>query len=214
MFADREDAGRQLAERLMHLKDEHPVVLGLPRGGVVVAAQVAGELDAPLDVLIVRKLGAPFQPELAVGAVIDRQEPLRVLNDDLIAALGVDDAYIEQETQRQIVEARRRQEAYRRGRAGEEIVGRTVIVVDDGVATGATVKAALGAMKRSEASRLVLAVPVAPPDTIEQLGRLVDELHCLHAPVNFRAVGQFYQQFAQTGDEEVIALLDETSGGQ
>jgi putative phosphoribosyl transferase len=207
MFADRVDAGRQLAGRLTHLKDEAPIVLGLPRGGVVVAAQVADALGAPLDVLVVRKLGAPFQPELAIGAIIDGDPPQKALNDDLIRALGVDEMYIEQESAAQLEEARRRQTAYRRGRDAVDITGRTVIVVDDGVATGATVNAALIALKQTHARRLVLAVPVAPPDTIARLRERVDELVCLSAPAAFRAVGQFYRLFDQTTDEEVIALL-------
>ena len=208
MFADRVDAGRQLAGRLTHLRDDAPIVLGLPRGGVVVAAEVAAVLGAPLDVLVVRKLGAPCQPELAIGAIIDGDLPRTALNDDLIHALGVDEAYIRQESGAQLEEARRRQAIYRRGRPAASIDGRTVIVIDDGIATGATVSAALIALKQTRAGRLVLAVPVAPPDTIRRLGGLVDELISLAAPVGFRAVGQFYSTFTQTTDEEVIALLE------
>lgn len=214
MFADREDAGRQLAARLSHLKSESPVVLGLPRGGVVVAAEIAGALNAPLDVLVVRKVGAPMQPELALGAVIDGNPPRQVRNEDLIHTLHVEEAYLQEEAERQLAEARRRQEAYRRGRPAVDIAGRTVIVVDDGIATGATMKAALTALRQADLKRLVAAVPVGPPDTIHDLQGKVDELVCLDAPPHFRAVGAFYGRFNQTTDEEVIALLDEASADQ
>jgi len=214
MFADREDAGRQLAARLSHIKDEDPVVLGLPRGGVVVAAEIARALHAPLDVLVVRKIGAPFQPELALGAVIDGNPPQQVRNQDLIETLRIDEEYLQQEGERQLGEARRRQEAYRRGRPGIDVVGRTVILVDDGIATGATMKAALTALNQSRLKRLVLAVPVGPPDTIHELKRKVDELVYIDAPPHFRAVGAFYGRFTQTTDEEVIALLEEGDADQ
>jgi len=214
MFADREDAGRQLAARLEHLRGERPVVLGLPRGGVVVAAEIARALGAPLEALVVRKVGAPFQPELALGAVIDGNPPQLVRNEDLIETLRIDEEYLRQETERQLTEARRRQEAYRRGRPPVDIVGRTVIIVDDGIATGATMKAALTALSQSRVKRLVLAVPVGPPDTISALKGKVDELVYIDAPPHFRAVGAFYGQFTQTTDEEVVALLEEANRGE
>ena len=211
MFRDRHDAGRRLAARLEHLRERHPLVLGLPRGGVVVAAEVAAMLDAPLDVLIVRKLGAPHQPELAIGAVTDGQEPQTYLNQDLIEGLAVSDAYLEREIDEQLSEVRRRQEFYRRGRAPIPLVHRTLIVVDDGIATGATVRAGLAALRQHRPDHLVLAVPVAPPDVLSVLAAEVDELVCLHSPANFMAVGRFYSDFDQTSDEQVIVLLDDAA---
>jgi putative phosphoribosyl transferase len=206
-FADRTDAGRRLAARCLHLRDAAPVVLGLPRGGVVVAAEVARALDAPLDVLVVRKIGAPGHAELGIGAVTDGDEPRAILNDDVVRALGVSQAYLEREIDAQLAEVRRRQEQFRGGRPGVEVVGRTVIIVDDGIATGGTVRAALRAVRRLRPRQVVLAVPVAPPDVIAALADEADEIVCLAMPDPFHAVGQFYANFRQTTDEEVIALL-------
>lgn len=210
LFQDRQDAGRRLAQRLMHVMNEHspPVVLSLPRGGVIVAAEIARQLHAPLDVLVVRKLGAPFQPELAIGAVTDGPQPRYVLNQDLVSGLGVDDDYLRHEIAQQFEEVKRRQEFYRRGRRAATIEGRTIIVVDDGIATGATVRAGIAALRQNRPARIILAVPVAPPDTVELLKHEVDEVVCLHSPHNFMAVGQFYVNFDQTADEEVIEALD------
>jgi putative phosphoribosyl transferase len=209
MFADRRDAGRQLAGRLEHLRNEDAVVLALPRGGVVVGAEVANALNAPLDVLVVRKLGAPHQPELAIGAVLCDDPPRRVHNDELIRLVGASKEYLAEEEERQLSEARRRLELYRRGRPGVRISGRTAIVVDDGVATGATMQAALAALKQTDVRRLVLAVPVGAPDSIAKLRDGVDDVVCLAAPTNFRAVGMFYRSFEQTTDDEVVRILDE-----
>jgi putative phosphoribosyl transferase len=211
MFVNREDAGRQLAERLRSLKDEHPegvVVLGLPRGGVVVAAQLAEALGVPLDVLVVRKLGAPGQPELAIGAVTDGARPQKIFNERVIRMLGVGNDYLEHEIERQLAEVRRRQDLYRGGRSGEPLEGRCAVVVDDGIATGATVRAGIQALRQSTVANIVLAVPVAPPETASDLADEVDELVCLMTPAGFMAVGAFYADFAQTSDDEVIALLD------
>ena len=209
MFRDRRDAGRQLALRLAHLKDSvpPPVVLGLPRGGVVVAAEIARELNAPLDVLVVRKLGAPNQPELAIGAVTNGEHPQTVFNHDLLDLIHVEKDYLDAEIQRQLVEVRRRQNEYRMGCPAVKLDGRVVIVVDDGIATGATIKAGLTALRQSLAARLILAVPVAPPETLRELSTLVDEMICLSAPPNFVAVGRYYENFEQTTDDEVVALL-------
>lgn len=211
MFRDRRDAGRQLALRLAHLKGAQPpvVVLGLPRGGVVVAAEVARELGAPLDVLVVRKIGAPDQPELAIGAVTNGEHPQTVLNQDLLALAGVDDAYIKAESARQLAEVRRRQSRYRLGRPPVPIENRCVIVVDDGIATGATVKAGLMALRQSPVSKLILAVPVAPAETLAEIQPLVDQIECLSIPPNFIAVGRSYEDFNQTSDEEVMAILQQ-----
>lgn len=217
MFRDRVDAGRQLGERVAQMLGERPanepppppLVLGLPRGGVVVAAEVARAMGgAPLDVFVVRKIGAPWQPELALGAVADvGGHADTVLNQEMIATLGVDQAYVRREIETEHAEALRRLRLYRGDRPPPQIEGRETIVVDDGIATGATVRAALQVLRRQHPRRLVLAVPVAPPETVEELRREVDAIVCLAAPPNFTSVGRFYQYFDQTSDEEVIALL-------
>ncbi len=210
MFENREQAGRQLGLRLGHLRDDPEadvVVLGLPRGGVVVAAAIAGALRAPLDVLVVRKLGAPTQPELAIGAVTDGTHPLRILNERVIATIGVEHEYIEREVARQLEEVRRRQRLYRGGRPAVVLIGRVVVVADDGIATGATMRAGIQALRRGAVARIVLAVPVAPPETACSLREDVDELVCLETPAEFTAVGAFYDDFRQTTDAEVIAAL-------
>jgi putative phosphoribosyl transferase len=190
---------------------EGVVVLGLPRGGVVVAARIADALAVPLDVLVVRKLGAPGQPELAIGAVTDGDQPRQIFNDRVIRMLGVGQDYLTQEIERQLGEVRRRQALYRGGRPGEPLAGRCAVVVDDGIATGATVRAGIQALRQSAVASIVLAVPVAPPETAAALEAEVDELICLHTPGGFMAVGAFYADFSQTSDQEVIALLDEAA---
>ena len=206
-FRDRSDAGRELARALMHLKPEQPVVLALPRGGVPVGYEVAKALSAPLDVVLVRKIGAPEQPELGLGAVVDSTPPQLVLNEELVEALRPGQHYLEAETQRQLVEIERRRQLYRSGRPPLSLQDRTVIVVDDGIATGGTMKAVLQALSRSGARRVVLAVPVAPPDSWQELSPLVSEAICLMTPEPFYAVGAFYRDFNQTSDDEVISLL-------
>jgi len=206
-FENRQDAGRRLADALRHYRNAHPVVLGVPRGGVPVASEVAARLAAPLDVVIVRKLGAPAQPELAIGALVDGDHPEEVLNPDVIALAQVPRSYVEREAARQLVDIRRREALYRPGSPPLQLRGRTVIVVDDGIATGASIRAALRAVRRAAPKRLVLAVPVAPPDTVAALRGEVDDLVCLHSPDDFAAVGQFYDDFRQTTDDDVIRLL-------
>ncbi len=213
MFSNRQDAGRQLAQRLTHLADRDPLILGLPRGGVMVAAEIADSLGAPLDVLVVRKLGAPAQPELAIGAVTNGDHPRQILNDRVIRSLGVDRDYLDREIERQLDEVRRRQTLYRAGRPAARLGGRCLIVVDDGIATGATVRAGILALKMIAATRIVLAVPVAPPETAQTLEGEVDELVCLHTPAGFTAVGSFYTDFSQVTDEQVIALLSPQTAG-
>jgi putative phosphoribosyl transferase len=208
MFKNRKDAGRRLAARLLQYKDERPVVLALPRGGVPVAYEVAMALNAPLDTVVVRKLGAPGQPELGVGAVVDGDHPQSVLNEEVLRALDVSDDYLNREVALELQEIRRRQERYRAGRPPEPIEGRTAILIDDGIATGGSVRAALRGVRRSDPRQLILAVPVAPPDTVETLRPEVDDLVCLSMPVFFHAVGQFYEDFRQTTDEEVVQLLE------
>lgn len=208
MFRNRKDAGRQLAARLGAYRDQHPLVLALPRGGVPVAYEVALRLDAPLDVIVVRKLGAPGQPELGIGAVSDGDQPQSVLNEDVMEILHVSDEYLAREVAAEVQEIRRRQERYRQGHTPEPIAGRSVIVVDDGIATGGSMRAALRGVRRAGAKQLILAVPVAPPETIESLRSEVDAVVCLQTPAFFQAVGQFYEDFGQTTDDEVVQLLD------
>lgn len=209
MFPDRSEAGRRLADRLLSLRDQNPVVLALPRGGVPVAFEVARALAAPLDLVLVRKIGAPFHEELAIGAIADGGEPELVTDTELVADLNVTPAYLERTRTAALQEIERRRAVYLRDRPPEEVAGRTAIVIDDGVATGATMLAALRATRRRKPARLVLAVPVAPEDTLKKLGDEVDETVCLSTPADFFAVGQFYHAFPQLRDDEVIRLLDQ-----
>jgi putative phosphoribosyl transferase len=206
-FADRAEAGRRLADKLLHLKDRQPVVLALPRGGVAVGFEIARALDAPLDVVLVRKIGVPWQPELALGAVTDGTNPETFIDRDLAASLDVPDSYIQEETAHQLEELERRRKSYCEGHPALPVAGRTAIVVDDGIATGATMRVALQAVRRRGVARLVLAVPVAPPDTLAALDEEVDEAVCLHAPVALGAIGFYYRDFHQMSDAEVTDLL-------
>ena len=208
MFRDREDAGQQLAGRLLHLRDSNPLIFGLPRGGVVIAAQVAAALCAPLDVLVVRKLGAPGRPELALGAITVGDDPHLTLNQDLIDLISVSDDYLQMEIDRQREEVKRRNNRYRKGRPAMSAEGRTTIIIDDGIATGATVLAGIMGLKDRKPGRLVLAVPVAAADSLEKLSQYVDEVVCLHAPDDFMSVGVFYSNFHQTTDDQVMELLE------
>jgi putative phosphoribosyl transferase len=208
-FLDRRDAGRRLARALAKFSGSAPVVLALPRGGVPVAFEVAKALRAPLDLLIVRKIGAPGHEEFGLGAVVDGSDSQVVLNEEAMRIVDPPAGYVEAETQRQLQEIERRRRVYVGGRRPVPTKGRTVIVVDDGVATGGTIRTALKALRRTGAARVVLAVPVAPPDTLETLRREADEVVCLSAPESFFAVGLHYIDFNQTSDKEVIQLLDE-----
>jgi putative phosphoribosyl transferase len=214
LFADRREAGRALAQRLLRFKDEQPVVLALPRGGVPVGFEVSRLLDAPLDLVLVRKIGAPFQPELAVGAVVDGGRPETVVNEAMVQEFQIPESYIAEEGQRQLEEIERRRELYLGGRTRVPVEGRTAIVVDDGIATGATMEAALHATRRANPKRLVLATPVAPPDTIERLRSQADEVICLATPRLFFAIGAFYEDFRQVSDEEVVDLLRGTTSSE
>ena len=205
-FADRTEAGRRLAEQLKRFEDQEPVVLALPRGGVPVAYEVARALKAPLDLVLVRKIGAPFQPELAIGAVVDGERPELAVNRDVVTEYRIPESYLESERQRQLEEIERRRQLYLAGRPRVPVRDRTAIVIDDGIATGATMEAALLATRRAGPKRLVLAVPVAPPDTLERLRPEVDEVVCLMVPAFLGAIGSFYRDFRQLEDDEVIDL--------
>ena len=204
-FRDRSDAGRQLASRLLPLRGTDAVVLGLPRGGVAVAAQVARALDAPLDVILVRKLGVPSQPELGMGAI--GEEGARVINADVVRYAQVSEADIRAVERRERAELERRIKRYRGDTPREPLAGRTAILVDDGIATGSTARAACQVARALGASRVVLAVPVAPPSARTTLADAIDELICLETPGRFLAIGEWYEDFSQTRDEEVVSLL-------
>ncbi len=208
-FANRREAGQALAVRLVTCDLPPPVVvLALPRGGVPIGALVARALGAPLDLLLVRKIGAPWQPELAVAALVDGDPPDLVDDEQIQAALGIDPAYVRRQAAQELREIERRRGVYLRGRAPVPVEGATVVVVDDGIATGTTVRAALKALRRRHPARLVLATPVAPRDTLQQLRAEVDEIVCLATPSPFDAIGQHYDDFHQVGDDEVLAALD------
>ncbi|MFJ4524073.1 phosphoribosyltransferase family protein [Streptomyces sp. NPDC088810] len=204
-FRNRLEAGRRLGERLEYLRGQDVVVLGLPRGGVPVAAEVAEALDAPLDVCLVRKLGVPYQPELGMGAV--GEDGVRVINQEVLRGTGVSDADLAGVEERELRVLHDRAARYRGAAPAVSVAGRTAVVVDDGVATGSTARAACRIARARGAARIVLAVPVAPRDFARRLGGDADELVCLHTPWDFAAVGQFYADFAQVDDEEVTACL-------
>ena len=205
MFSDRKEAGEILAEKLKKLRLENPVVLAIPRGGVVVGYEVARKLKAPLDVIVPRKLGAPGNPELAIGAVAE--DSTIILDSSLIDYLEVDEEYIKKEKERQVKEIKRRLNVYRGRFSRLEIERRDVVIVDDGIATGATIRAAIASVRKRKPASLTLAVPVAPPSTIEKLREEVDRIVCVSTPEPFFAIGRFYTDFRQTTDEEVIRLL-------
>ena len=211
LFRDRSHAGQELAEALHHLSEQNPLVLALPRGGVPVAFEVAQRLGAPLDLVLVRKIGAPGNEELALGAVIDGAEPKWVINQELLNQVAPPPNWFEEEMQRQLTELERRRHRYCGDRPAPVITGRCVIVIDDGIATGATVRAALKGLKQSKPSHVVLAVPVGPRDVIEMLKTEVDELLCLAMPEPFIGVGRHYGNFEQTPDEQVVDLLARAS---
>ncbi len=209
IFKNRIEAGRLLAEAVAARSwPGRSVVLALPRGGVPVAAAVARALGAPIDLLLVRKIGAPWQPELAVAAVVEGTPPQLVVDETIRTSLGVERSYIDQRMVDELREIERRRQIYLRGRAPVDITGATAIVVDDGIATGTTVRAALRALRQRQPQRLVLAVPVAPEGTLAALKDEVDDIVCLQTPRPFHAIGEFYRDFHQLGDDEVLAELD------
>ena len=206
-FADREDAGRRLASALLEYKGRDCVVLALPRGGVPIAAIVAQALGAPLDILLVRKIGATQNPELAIGAIVDGGDPIVVQNPRLLRLTGTTDASFDRTAARELAEIERRRRLYLQGRAPLEVKDKIVIVIDDGIATGATMEVALQSLRRRGAKELVLAVPVASRDALEMLGEEADRIVCLESPEPFGSVGAFYRDFSQLEDDDVIALL-------
>jgi putative phosphoribosyl transferase len=207
MLADRSEAGRLLAERLAAGGLTDPLVLALPRGGVPIAAEIARALHAPLDVVFVRKIGAPDQPELAIGAVADGADPEIVLNDSLVQTLDLDADYVTGQVALELAAIEQRRREYEGLRPAVSPAGRTAIVVDDGVATGMTMQAALRQVRRGKPARLIAAAPVASRDAVTMLKREADEVVCLACPRRFGSVGAFYRNFAQVSDEEVVALL-------
>ncbi|MGY3205799.1 phosphoribosyltransferase [Streptomyces sp. TE5632] len=214
LFRDRREAGRELAERLRGMQGDgalpEAVVLALPRGGVPVAHEVAEVLEAPLDVLVVRKIGAPFHREVGVGAMAGDEVPL--FDPSTLRALGLSEADLDSVVERERVELRRREQLYRRGRPAPELRGRTVIVVDDGLATGSTARAALRFVRRQAPARVVLAVPVGSPESVERMRAEADEVVCPHRPAGFMAVGEWYADFDQLTDEDVLTALHRRQG--
>ena len=208
MFANRAEAGKRLAEALDHLSGEEVVVLGVPRGGVEVAAEVAIQHGWTLDIVIPKKVGAPFNPELGLGAIAPG---VRVLDERMLETLRVSEEYLDKEIRSQEEEIRRRTEAYRRGRAQADLEGKTAVVVDDGIATGGTAIAAVRWAKVQGAGRVILAIPVAPREAVAKLSKEADEVVCLATPEPFFAVGQWYGDFPQADDKQVIELLDRAS---
>jgi putative phosphoribosyl transferase len=206
-FRDRVDAGRKLTRALRKFRGHEAVVLALPRGGVPVAAEVAAALHAPLDLILVRKIGVPMQPELAMGAVVDGPEPHVVRNDDVIDLAGVSEEEFAATRDRELLEIERRRQKYLGNRARSEVAGRVAIVIDDGIATGATIRAALQAVRPRRPRCLVLAVPVAPSSTLFELREEADEIVCLEHHESFGAIGFYYRDFRQVNDQEVMEIL-------
>lgn len=206
-FSNRVEAGRKLAKALAAYKGQKPVVLALPRGGVPVAAEIAAALDAPLDLVLVRKIGVPFQPELAMGAVVDGPNPMVVRNEGIIRSCGIEDADFTAVKDRELAEIDRRRKLYLGDRPHPDLKARVVIIVDDGIATGATTRAALRAVRARGPKKLVLAVPVAPTDTLHALKGEADDIVCLEDYEAFGAIGLFYADFTQVSDAEVTTQL-------
>jgi predicted phosphoribosyltransferase len=206
-FTDRSDAGRKLAAALAAYKGEQPVVLALPRGGVPVAAEVAAVLNGPLDLILVRKIGVPFQPELAMGAVVDGGAPMIVRNEDVIRLAGISESDFQSVCNSELAEIERRRQSYLGNRERVDVTGRTAIVIDDGIATGATTRAAVRATRMRHPKKLVLAVPVAPTETLAEMRAEADEVVCLEDHEFFGAIGFYYRDFRQVSDEEVIEML-------
>jgi len=206
-FKDRAEAGRKLAAELHSYRKERPIVLALPRGGVPVAAEVAAALRAPLDIILVRKIGAPMQPELALGAVVDGKTPIVVRNNEIIRDTRTSEEAFQRTCRKELEEIERRRAQFTGGHEALDPTGRVTIVIDDGIATGATMRAALQATRQRQPKKLVLAVPVAPYDTLEDLRREADDVVCLGDLHPYGAVGHFYDDFGQLSDRDVTDLL-------
>lgn len=209
-YEDRRDAGRQLAGKVAELELDDPVVLGLPRGGVPVAAEVADRLEAPLDVVVVRKVGAPHNPEYGIGAV--GEGDVVILNEGPMGQLGLSRDDLQDSIESEQDELKRRVDRYRQGRDAVRLDGRSVVVVDDGLATGVTATAAARVLRARGVEYLVLAIPVGPPDNVQEVGTHYDDVVVLQTPASFRAVGMWYREFGQTTDEEVVELLEQATG--
>lgn len=209
MFTNRREAGRALARALLDYANKNPVIYALPRGGAPVAAEIAQRLGARLDLILVRKLGAPRQPELAIGAVVDGASPTLILHEDIIRQLGVSENYVTAAKNEALSELDRRRKLYRKGRPPISPKSKTAIIVDDGLATGATMEAAINALRQAGPKHIIVAVPVAPTDTLARLDNLADEIICLATPTPFWSVGSYYQSFPQLNDDDVIACLKE-----
>ena len=206
-FKNRSDAGRKLARALASYKEQQPVILALPRGGVPVAVEVAAALNAPLDLILVRKIGVPFQPELAMGAVVEGGAPIIVRNEDVIELAHIDESTFKAICDSELTEIERRRQRYLGSRQRPDISGHTAIVIDDGIATGATTRAALRATRMRNPKRLILAVPVAPTSAVAELRSEADDLICLEDHELFGAIGLYYADFSQVSDEEVNDTL-------
>jgi putative phosphoribosyl transferase len=214
LLQDRSDAGRRLAAKLTHLKNAQPLVLGLPRGGIPVAVEIAEALDAPLEPMFAKKIGAPDQPELAIGAVADGPEPELVLNQHVTRQLRLSSDYVREQMERKLDEIAHRRAEYLGQRTLSDPAGRTVVLVDDGIATGCSVKAAVAALRHANPAHLVLAVPVLPAGSVAEFEALTDELVYLAAPSTFGAVGAHYQDFGQVDDAVVIDMLNRHAAGR
>lgn len=213
MFKDRTEAGNRLAEKLQEYKDKkNTLVIGLPRGGVPVAYQVSRQLGLSLDIVCPRKIGAPMHKEFAIGAITETGEG--IFDANVISRLNIKQDYIQKEVEKEKWRAKNRLETYRQGKGKRNLKDKTIIIVDDGLATGSTMKAAIQSIKSEGADKVVVAVPVSPPDTLEEIEALVDHVVCLQTPLYFQAVGQFYTDFSPTEDEEVIALMRSSNESQ
>lgn len=208
MFIDRQDAGEQLAVALMQFKDDNPIILALPRGGVPIGRIVADALNAPLDVLLVRKISAPGQPELAIGAITSNGKPTLFIDKEIAPLVGANEEYIESQINRKLKEIAQRKQMYGNVRSNLSLKDRTVIVVDDGIATGSTAQVALQSLRTAKPKSLILATPLAPRETITKLQRYADEIICLVTPSPFYAIGSHYHNFDQVSDSEVVETLD------
>jgi putative phosphoribosyl transferase len=209
MFHDRTEVGKLLAAKIRKLDMISPTVLAIPRGGLPVAKEIALALKAPLDLVITRKIGAPGEPEFAIGAVT--QEGEVIVDKDVLRSLGISDAYVKDESVRQVKEIKERMRKYRGDRPYPSLAGKTAIIVDDGVATGNTVLAAIESVKRKKPAGIILAIGVAPPETVSKLSKVVDKVVCLDTPEPFYAIGEFYEHFEQVEDEEAKRILSEVN---